>query len=127
MIYGIGTDIVHVPRIKASLDKYGDRFAKRILSEIEFTAFCHHANKPGFLAKRFAAKEATAKALGTGFRNGMSLRHVFVINDELGQPFLQFTSIAQEMMQDAGISASHLSLADDGDYALAYVILCSGE
>ena len=88
-MFGIGTDLVHIPRMQTLLDKHGDKIALRILSDAEFTAFQQAKNQASFLAKRFAAKEATAKALGTGFRDGLSLRHIAVSNDENGKPVIK--------------------------------------
>lgn len=123
MIYGIGTDIVHVKRIHKSLDKYGDKFARRILTESEFTEFKNKNNKTAFLAKRFAAKEATAKAMGTGFSGGLSLHHIGVKHDEAGKPFLELLDVAAEFIHDKNIKQTHLSLADENDYAVAFVTL----
>ena len=90
MIFGIGTDIVSIPRMQTLLDKQGDKIAKRILSETELVSFKKAVKPAAFLAKRFAAKEATAKALGTGFRDGLSLSHISVQNNQLGRPELIF-------------------------------------
>lgn len=123
MISGIGTDLVFIPRIQQMLDKFGDKAAQKILSEQEFTDFKHASRPVAFLAKRFAAKEATAKAFGCGFRAGLSLKHISVVNDALGKPQLNFSEKAAELVAAKAIAASHLSLSDDGDYASAYVIL----
>ncbi|HHI92188.1 MAG TPA: holo-ACP synthase [Gammaproteobacteria bacterium] len=123
MIFGIGTDIVRIPRIADSLARYGERFAARILTEAEMTVFADLAQQAPFLAKRFAAKEAVAKALGTGFRNGLSLRDIGVGNDALGKPLLIFSQRTQQMLQKQGVGKSHLSLSDEREYAIAYVVL----
>jgi len=123
VIYGIGTDIVQVSRMQDNLAKYGDRFAERILADSEIKRFQEHVNPAQFLAKRFAAKEAAAKAFGTGFRDGLSLRHIIVVNDDHGRPQLQFTEIAQEMSDKFRICQSHLSLSDEPNYAIAFVVL----
>ncbi|MCW8899443.1 MAG: holo-ACP synthase [Gammaproteobacteria bacterium] len=123
MIFGIGTDIVHVQRMRDSLEKYGDKFARRILTEREFSEFTAKQNKAAFLAKRFAAKEATAKAMGTGFSQGLSLHHIGVKNDESGKPSLEFLDVAAKFLQDNKIQQMHLSLADEHDYAVAFVTL----
>lgn len=123
MIYGIGTDIVRVDRLQKSLDRYGVRVAKRILSDDELMAFEKSGKQGHFLAKRFAAKEATAKALGTGFRDGLSLRHISVENDLLGKPSLVFHDKGQEMLQQLGIGESYISLSDEDEFAVAYVLL----
>jgi len=123
MIFGIGTDIVHINRMRENLDKYGNKFARRILTEKEFSEFESKKNKAAFLAKRFAAKEATAKAMGTGFSGGLSLHHIGVGHDEAGKPILEFLDIAKKFLEDKNIKQTHLSLADERDYAVAFVTL----
>ncbi len=123
MIFGIGTDIVHIPRIAASLNRRGDRFASRILTEHEYQAYLA-CNKPEhFLAKRFAAKEAVAKALGTGFRNGLSLQHIEIAHNDAGKPRLVFHAYGRQLKNELGIGESHLSLSDEHEHAIAFVIL----
>ncbi|MGD8572901.1 MAG: holo-ACP synthase [Gammaproteobacteria bacterium] len=123
MIYGIGTDIVAVSRLESALNRHGQRFAGRILADEEMVRFSEYAKPAQFLAKRFAAKEAVAKAFGTGFRDGLSLRHIIVDNDHHGRPTLRFTAMAQTLAERLGIRASHLSLSDEQDYAVAMVVL----
>lgn len=123
MIFGIGTDIVHVIRMRDSLEKHGDKFARRILTELEFSEFTDKHDQAAFLAKRFAAKEATAKAMGTGFSQGLSLRHIGVKHDDAGKPLLEFLGVAEQFLQDNNIKQMHLSLADERDYAVAFVML----
>lgn len=123
MIFGIGTDLVHIPRMQGLLDKHGDRIAERILSNKEFAEFKLQLKPAAFLAKRFAAKEAAAKALGTGFRDGLSLRHIEVSNNRLGKPELSFLAVGQTLLEELNIGRCLLSLSDDNDYASAYVIL----
>jgi len=123
MIFGIGTDIVKVQRMSDSLTKHGNRFAQRILSDVEFEEFSSQHNQGAFLAKRFAAKEAAVKALGTGFRDGISMTHISVGHDDMGKPVLNFTHVAKKILQEKYITASHISIADEKDFAVAYVIL----
>lgn len=123
MIYGIGTDIVSVQRISDGLARHGERFAQRILGETELSGFALATSPANYLAKRFAAKEATAKALGTGFRNGLSLSQITVGHDPLGRPILEFNGKALTLIRDLGIESSHLSLADEKEYAIAFVTL----
>lgn len=123
MIFGIGTDLVHIPRMQALLEKHGDKIVHRILNDSEFIAF-QKAHKPAaFLAKRFAAKEATAKALGTGFRDGLSLHHITVSNNEYGKPEITFYGRGLQLLTELNIGRSLLSLSDESEYATAYVIL----
>ncbi len=126
MIFGIGTDIVRVARMQANLEQHGERFVVRVLSDVEFAEFTQLSNAPlqaRFLAKRFAAKEAAAKALGTGFRDGLSLKHAVVAHDPLGKPLLQWQGAGGELVARLGVGESFLSIADESDYALAYVVL----
>ncbi|AFJ01589.1 Holo-(acyl-carrier protein) synthase [Methylophaga frappieri] len=122
-IIGIGTDLVWVPRIQRLLQRHGDRAAAKILGDQEYLGYKNAANPIAFLAKRFAAKEAVAKAFGSGFRHGLSLRHIQVANDAAGKPLLQFTEQALVLCEQYQVSQSFISLTDDGDYAGAYVIL----
>jgi len=123
MIFGIGTDIVRVARIEQSLARYGERFARRILTDAEFTDFQKITRPAQFLAKRFAAKEATAKAMGTGFRNGLSLRHIGVAHDANGKPELKFSGVAADFLDRYSIRNAHISLTDEKEYAVAFVTL----
>ncbi len=123
MIFGIGTDIVQISRMEQSLEKLGERFSKRILSESEYAEYEKVLNKAAFLAKRFAAKEATVKALGTGFRDGISMRHISVGHDEIGKPLLILTDVAKKISADKQVKQMHLSIADETKYAVAYVVM----
>ncbi|OYY74936.1 MAG: holo-ACP synthase [Gammaproteobacteria bacterium 28-57-27] len=123
MIHGIGTDIVAIARMTRLWDKYAEALAARLLADDEQLALQHHADPARFLAKRFAAKEAAAKALGTGFRGGLSLRHIAVVNDALGKPTLRLDGRAAELAADFGVRASHVSISDEADYAVAFVVM----
>ena len=123
MIYGIGTDIVAVARIQAGIERFGDRFVHRILAVQELEGFEKSVKPAHYLAKRFAAKEATVKAMGTGFRGGISLAQIAVSNDLHGKPGLEFSGQAEQFCLRLGIEESHLSLADENDYAIAFVTL----
>ena len=123
MIFGIGTDIVSVERMRNNLEKYGSRFAQRILTDEEMAEYNKVVSQANFLAKRFAAKEAVVKAMGTGFRNGVSLHHISVGHNTLGKPILNFTDKAEEFIKTENIMFSHISLADEHEYAVAFVTL----
>jgi len=123
MIVGIGTDIVNIERMEAMLGRQGDAIAKRILHESEWQQFKESSKPAAFLAKRFAAKEAASKAFGTGFRDGLSLKHIIVKNDKLGKPELKFEHQAESLKNELNISKSFLSLSDEETHAVAYVIL----
>ena len=126
MIVGIGTDIVRIARFEAMLDRYGLRVADRILNAEELLEFSTVGRPARFLAKRFAVKEAVAKAFGTGFRDGLCLRHIGLRHDELGRPLLVFAARAEEIRMQLQVSASHVSIADEQDYAIAFVTLQRG-
>ena len=123
MIFGIGTDIVRVDRMQSGLDRFGERFARRILTDVELAEFEQTSSPAHFLAKRFAAKEAAAKAMGTGFSRGLSLRHIGVEHDANGKPELAWSDRALELMRELGVGASYLSIADESDHAVAFVTL----
>ena len=123
MIFGIGTDIVSVSRISELYSRHGSRFAERILSDDEYQEFKKLKRPEHFLAKRFAVKEAAAKALGTGFRDGLSLKHISVVHDELGKPELFFREYAKQLQQQFNIGEMHLTISDEQTHAVAFVIL----
>ncbi len=123
MIFGIGMDIVAISRMQENLDRHGDRFVAKILNANELPGFEQSSRKAHYLAKRFAAKEALVKALGTGFRDGITLDTISISNEPTGQPRINCQGKLQEMMQSAGISACHLTLSDEQEYACACVIL----
>jgi holo-[acyl-carrier protein] synthase len=123
MIYGIGTDMVAVARMAGLLARHGERAAQRILAAEELSEFKAKADQPRLLAKRFAAKEALAKAAGTGLREPVSLGNIRVTHTELGQPELAFAPPLQRWLAARGITRTHLSLSDESDYVIAFVIL----
>jgi holo-[acyl-carrier protein] synthase len=123
MIFGIGTDIVEVARIKASIEEFGDAFAQRILAESEFASYLASAIKPRFLAKRFAAKEAFSKALGTGLRAPATLQNISVSHDALGKPVLILAPELQALLQSKNITHTHISISDEKNLAAAFVVL----
>lgn len=125
-LHGIGTDLIRVARLEAVLRRRGDRFARRILADTEYAGYLAAADRAAFLAKRFAAKEAAAKALGTGIRDGLRLAHFEVENDPLGRPRLRLRARAAELAGQLGVGTAHLSLADEGGWALAFVVLERG-
>ncbi len=123
MIFGIGTDIVSVTRMAEALERHGERFAERILGESELNDYRQSKRPAQFLAKRFAAKEAAAKAFGTGFRNGLAMSHIVVTHDELGKPLLRFDDEAQRYCHEQGIGESFISISDEKEHAVAFVTL----
>ena len=123
MIKGIGTDIVDIDRIATNIEKHGEKFAERILSKKELEFYNKTNMKAQFIASRFAAKEAVAKALGTGFREGLFMHDITVLNDTLGKPYLEFAGKAKEMVEERSVSESHLSIAHERHTTVAFVIL----
>lgn len=123
MIFGIGTDIVEVERIAASIAQFGDEFAKRILTESELERYLLSNIQARFLAKRFAAKEAFSKALGTGLRGPVSFQNITVTHDDLGKPLLLLATELQTFLHAKGIRHSHLSISDERNLAAAFVVL----
>ena len=123
MIFGIGTDIVEVARIEAALAEFGDNFAKRILADSEFAAFEQSHIKPRFLAKRFAAKEAFSKALGTGLRAPCTFQNIAVSHDDLGKPLLVLAPELQAVLNGFNIAKMHVSVSDEKNLAAAFVVL----
>jgi len=123
MIFGIGTDIVEVSRIGASIEEFGDAFAKRILADSELASYQQSQIKARFLAKRFAAKEAFSKALGTGLRAPATFQNIAVSHDSLGKPMLVFAPDLQAFMQAKNIINTQISISDEKNLAAAFVVL----
>jgi holo-[acyl-carrier protein] synthase len=123
MIIGIGVDMVRVARMRVGIARFGERLARRILHDSEYLRFAASNRQPEFLAQRFAAKEAAAKALGTGFAAGVYARDIIVRSDRRGKPLLEFIGGAQERVKELGITSGHVSLSDEGEYAVAMVAL----
>lgn len=121
-IKGIGTDIVRVQRIEQALANNAS-FAARILTEKELVVFAKHRLQAAFLAKRFAAKEACLKALGTGLAQGIRWHDLETYHTELGQPKLRLFGAAHARAEVLGVTQIELSLSDEADYAIAFVVL----
>jgi len=127
VIYGVGSDLIEIPRVERALARFGERFAQRILCEPELRRFHGHAKPAAYLAKRFAAKEAFTKALGTGIHAPANWHGVWVINLKSGKPQLEFSAALAKLLRDRGIRRSHLTLSDERGMAAATVILeCDG-
>jgi len=123
MIYGIGTDIVEVKRIKEALNKYGVALAKKILTSQELLTYKKTEGKENFLAKRFAAKEAFAKAMGTGMRSPVNFKSIEIIHDSLGKPKIKTIPKLTLLVKSHNIKHCHLSISDEKNIAAAFVIL----
>ena len=122
MILGIGTDLVDIARMRAALDRHGERFARRILSPAEWPDWESSKEPARLLAKRFAAKEAFSKVVHTGLRSPVTLRNIGIGHDELGRPEFILETPLQQWLQQKGIGKVHLSLSDEGDQILAFAI-----
>lgn len=127
MILGIGTDLANIERIAATLDRFGDRFRNRVFTETEQRKAGRRKDVAGTYAKRWAAKEACSKALGTGLRMGISWKDMAVSNLPTGQPVMQVTGWAAERlaaMTPEGFEAIiHVTLTDDHPWAQAFVVI----
>ena len=127
MIVGIGSDLCDIRRLSAVLDRHGERFAARCFTEVERRKAERRADRAGTYAKRFAAKEACAKALGTGLRNGVFWRDMGVVNRPSGQPTMRLTGGAlsrlEAIVPPGHEAVIHLSLTDEHPYAQAFVVI----
>ena len=128
MIVGVGSDLCNIERIQASLDRFGDRFLQRVFTEAEQVKAARRPfTAAGTLAKRFAAKEAFSKAVGTGFKRGVFMKDIGVVNLPSGAPTLQVTGGAKaalDALAPAGHAVDiHLTMTDDHPWAQAFVVL----
>ena len=123
MIYGVGADLVEPARVALLLERYGERFARRVLSAAEWPAYQKAQRRDLFLASRFAAKEAFSKALGTGLREPATLRAISVLPDRLGKPSLAFAPALESLLRERSIVGHHLSLSHERSLACAFVVL----
>lgn len=123
MIYGIGIDIVEPGRVARLAEKYGERFARRVLTPLEWPAYQRTARPVLFLANRFAAKEAFSKAMGTGFRYPVTLQCISVIQNAAGKPALAFHPNLEQLVRARGIVRHHVTISDENALACACVVL----
>jgi holo-[acyl-carrier protein] synthase len=127
MILGIGTDLANIERISGTLDRFGDRFKNRVFTETEQRKADNRKDVAGTYAKRWAAKEACSKALGTGLAMGISWKDMAVSNMRSGQPTMQVTGWAKERLEsmtpDGYEAVIHVTLTDDHPWAQAFVVI----
>ncbi len=123
MIYGIGVDLVHIPRMERVVRKWGSRFVDRVFTSEERNTSFKRSRPYAALALRFAAKEAFSKALGLGMKQGVKWREIGVYNDSRGKPGIRPSGTTLSICKERGISAIHLSLSDEKDNAVAMVVL----
>jgi holo-[acyl-carrier protein] synthase len=122
-VIGIGTDLLDQSRIANIVEKHGERFPKRILTPQEFLLWVKKDHSINFLAKRFAAKEAISKALGTGIAQGISFQHINIHSNADGKPEVVLSSVALSKAQQLGGEQVLLSLSDEGEMILAFALL----
>lgn len=127
MILGIGTDLANIERIQGTLDRFGDRFRNRVFTPVEQAKANRRKDVAGTYTKRWAAKEACSKALGTGLRMGISWRDMAVSNLRTGQPVMEVTGWAAErlasMTPEGHEAVIHVTLTDDHPWAQAFVVI----
>ena len=123
MIFGVGTDVVELSRIQATYDRFGEHFVRRLLMEEELELFRRSKFPVRFLAMRFAGKEATVKAMGTGLRHGVWLRDVGIVNNDWGRPLIIWSDRGRGVCEQLGIGAGHVSLTDDAGLVVAFAVV----
>ncbi len=123
MIFGIGTDVVQLERVRLVHEKFGDRFAERLLLPAELEAFRGYTRPLRFLAMRFAAKEAIVKAMGTGFAHGMWIRDSGVVSNAWGRPEIIWSERGRQMCDKLGIGEGHVTLTDEAGLVVAVAVL----
>lgn len=122
MIFGIGTDLIRISRLQASIDRFGERFAQRVLMPEELAGYAQKKYQARYLAMRFAGKEAVAKALGTGFAHGIWVRDIGIVHNAWGKPEVIFSSRGAQVCQTLGVGQCFVSLSDEAGIAMAYAI-----
>lgn len=122
MVVGVGTDLVSIPRMRAVLERYRDRLCQRLYTPEERAEGQRRPVPELHFASRFAAKEATMKALGTGWGVGIGWREIEIVGPRGKPPAVRLSGRARRVAEEKGIRHLHLSLSHDGDYALAFVV-----
>lgn len=123
MIFGVGTDIVELSRVQETYNRFGDHFVDRLLMDEERELYERNKWPVRFLAMRFAAKEATVKAMGTGFAHGVWIRDVGIVANSWGRPEVIWSERGLAVCRDLGIGAGHVSLSDDAGLILAFAVV----
>jgi holo-[acyl-carrier protein] synthase len=122
VIFGVGADIIEISRMQETYDRFGERFVERLLMPEERALFENSRRPVRFLAMHFAGKEATVKAMGTGFGHGVWIRDVGIINNAWGRPLVIFSERAKGVCRDLGIGEAHVSLTDDAGLVVAFAV-----
>jgi holo-[acyl-carrier protein] synthase len=123
VIYGIGIDVIEPHRVARLLEKFGERFARRVLTEREWPGYLRTVRPVLFVANRFSAKEAFSKAMGTGFRYPVTLQCISIVQDRLGKPSFEFHPKLAELMKSCGIGDHYVTISDEKSLACACVVL----
>lgn len=123
MIYGIGVDVLEPGRVARLLESYGERFARRVLTQDEWPYYQRSRRPAMFIANRFAAKEAFSKAMGTGFRFPVTLGQISIIQNRLGKPELFYRSELQKLVDAEGIAGGYVTISDEQSVICAVVVL----
>jgi holo-[acyl-carrier protein] synthase len=123
VIFGIGIDVIEPHRVARLLERYGERFARRVLTPTEWAGYLRTPRQVLFLANRFAAKEAFSKAMGTGFRYPVTLQCISVVQNRAGKPGLSFHPDLERLVHEWGIVGHHLTISDEASLACACVVL----
>ena len=123
MIYGIGTDLVELARVEQTYHRFGERFVERLLMDEERELFYQNTQPVRFLAMRFAGKEATVKAMGTGFANGVWIRDIGIVANALGKPEIVWSKRGKDVCDRLGIGEGFISLTDDAGLILAFAVV----
>ena len=127
MIFGIGTDIIRLDRIEATLARFGEHFVRRLLLPEELAAYRKYRRKARFLAMRFAGKEAVVKALGTGFAHGMWIRDVGIVQNDWGKPEVIYSERGRALCERLAEGQGHVTLTDDPCLIVAVAVLLRAE
>lgn len=125
MIFGVGTDICELARVQQVYDRFGERFVQRLLMDEERELFVRSKRPVRFLAMRFAAKEATVKAMGTGFAHGVWIRDVGIVSNDWGRPTVIWSERGRAVCERLGIGDGHVSLSDDAGLVVAFAVVTS--
>ena len=123
MIFGVGTDVVELVRVKAVYERFGDHFVNRLLMPEERALFDKSKHPIRFLAMRFAGKEATVKAMGTGFAHGVWIRDVGITSNDWGRPLVIWSERGQRVRERLGIGNGHVTLTDDAGLVIAFAVV----
>ncbi len=127
MVFGVGTDIVQISRIEMTWQRFGERFADRLLLDEERELFATSKHPVRFLSMRFAVKEAVVKAMGTGFAHGMWVRDVGMVPNNWGQPQIIYSARGRRMCERLGIGRGHVSVTDEAGLIVAVAVLMNAD